>query len=420
MTKISIISDLHFGFGDGVREGDVFRAAREAFTKSKKMGSDIVILAGDIFNSRFPKPEHWSRAMELLSIFQEGGGAEIVSRKSEKKINGSAANGIPVVALHGTHERRSEEMTNPIEGLEKAGFLTHLHRDHLVLKKNGEKIAIHGMSGVPEKYSKKVLEEWNPCPQEGSYNIFMMHQNLEPYIYNPVNPPKLSLKDLPNGFDCYISGHIHWKEKTEIEGKPFLIPGSLIPTQLKKKEAEREKGFYFLDTEKESIEFIPLDQGRNFFYKKIQVEEENPEKIRERVEKTLKKIVEGMESKKPLIRIKIEGKLAKGVDSNELGLSNIVEPYRKEAIVTIRKDLKEKEVEGKIQLLRDLRREKVSIDEIGMDILRQEVKATGSNLDPDLIFSDLTKGKVDRALEKLLKESEDEAGSSTEGKWWEK
>lgn len=424
MAKISIISDLHLGFGrGGEREEDPFRVAEEAFEKAKERESDIVLLAGDIFDSRLPRPEHWSRFMNLLSVFRE-------ERKTDVELHGKdvpegSLGGTPVVAIHGTHERRGESLTNPIEGVEDAGFLVHLHCEKATFDLDGERITVHGMSGVPEKYSKEVLKKWDPEPVDGSYNIFMIHQDLEPYIYNPKNPPSLGLKDLPEGFDLYVSGHIHWREKAEVNGSPFLIPGSLIPTQLKKKEAERDKGFFLVNTESDDIEFVQLEDGRGFFYREVEVNGSSLLDIEDAVEKKLEDIFSNGFERKPIVRIKVEGELPKGVEPNDVDLSDLRKGYREDGIVSVKKDLREAGVEENIEMLREAREDELSVEEMGMKVLREQVEETGSGVKPGLVFGDLVEGNIDRAIDKLMDgvDEETERGddeNKNEDIWWRK
>ncbi|MFP4116447.1 MAG: exonuclease SbcCD subunit D [Candidatus Aenigmatarchaeota archaeon] len=436
MTKIAVISDLHLGFKKGTqREEDVFIAAERALKKAERLGADVIVLPGDIFDSRLPRPEHWSRFMEMLSSLEGEKNVDVTRLEGKEEVPERALEGIPIIAIHGTHERRGKGMKNTIKALEDSKFLVHLHCSSIELKVNGEKIGVHGMSGVPEKYSKDVLKKWNPEPFEDAYNIFMLHQDLEQYIYNPVNPPSLGLEDLPEGFDLYVSGHIHWKEETELKGKPFIIPGSLVPTQLKKKEAERSKGFYLVDTEKREVDFVEIDPPREFIYKELEFEGKGTKEIEEDVLSALEKTeIENYETN-PLVRVKIKGKLPKGVSSSDLDLSSIKEKYDDKTIISFSEDLQEKGIEEKVQTLQDLREEKLSVDEMGMKILREKVKEVEAGIEPDVVFENLVEGDLDDALEKIKdmdvehgeegakKEGDKkEEGSEDTGKgnWWEK
>lgn len=407
MAKISIISDLHIGFKRGTeREKDAFEAAKRVFKKARELDSDLVILPGDIFDSRFPRPENWSGLMGLLSTLKDGDSVKVLEVRNREDVNPEALKGVPVIAIHGTHERRGSGMTNPIEGLEEGGFLIHLHCSSVLLEVGGEKIGIHGMSGVPEKYSKEVLKKWGPKPFDGAYNIFMLHQDLDPYIYNPARPPKLGLENLPEGFDLYVSGHIHWREETEVMGKPFIIPGSLVPTQLKKKEAEIDKGFYFLDTEKEEVDFVAVEPPRKFFYREVEADDSLRD-VEKKVEKELEEIFSGEFDKRSIIRIKLKGKLPEGVDSSDLNLARVRKKYDYLGLISISESFKEKGVENKIEMLRDARSDELSVDEMGMEILRKQLEELGSKIDPDSVFEGLVEGEVEDVMQRLLNKKED-------------
>ncbi|MFB6088328.1 MAG: DNA repair exonuclease [Candidatus Aenigmatarchaeota archaeon] len=405
MATISIISDFHFGYGTNTeREEDPFIAAREAFEKAKN--SDLIILPGDIFDSKIPKPEVWAKSMKILNRGKNqrhGKNCEILKLKGKDMEDISEQNtvGIPMVAIHGTHERRGEGLINPVEGLEHAGFLIHLHCQSILLKVDGNRIGIHGMSGVPEKYAKEVLMEWNPEPFENAYNIFMLHQSIEPYIYSPNNPPSLKLEDLPDGFDLYVSGHIHWKDKTEVNGKPFIIPGSTITTQIKKLESKYSKGFWKIEDQK-NIGFVELETPRKSYNRSIELKGEGLSEIEDLIGKELKDIMKEKHEKKPLIRINIEGKMAKGLTKSDLDVKKMKKPFKDKGIITIGKKLQRSRKEKNVEELRDIRDEKISVDELGMKILRENLEGNNSNFNYDDVLQSLVDGDLETVLNTLL------------------
>jgi DNA repair exonuclease SbcCD nuclease subunit len=64
--KIAVLSDFHFGYGWNTRlEEDSFENAQEAI--SKCLDSDLILIAGDIFDSRLPRTETWAKALKVLS-----------------------------------------------------------------------------------------------------------------------------------------------------------------------------------------------------------------------------------------------------------------------------------------------------------------------------------------------------------------
>ena len=303
--KIAIMSDFHLGFSVGKLTEDSFENAKTALEMARDC--DVIIIAGDIFDSRSPKTSVWGKALKVLSIplLWEGKGVSLVSCDKElKKISRRTLSKTPVLAVHGNHERRAKGQINAVEALENAGLLIHLHCNKIVLEKDEVRVAVHGMSSVPETLAKDVLEAWNPVPEEGCFNILVLHQNIDPYVYSPIEPPSLSLSSLPKGFDVIVDGHVHSTIQEKLGETTFLIPGSTIITQLEKKEAGSQKGFYKLYVERGEmkLEFIPIP-SRRFFYEEVVVDNGM-----EKVEKKIEEILSQKFEKKPLIRIKIIGK----------------------------------------------------------------------------------------------------------------
>jgi len=402
---ISILSDFHFGYGWNTRlEDDSFQNVKEAL--SKCLDSDLILIAGDIFDSRNPRTETWADALKVLSkpLLSENKGVKLVNRinKNLPEISKRTLSAIPVLALHGTHERRTKDQVNAIEALEQTGFLIHLHCNGLVFEKNGHKVAIQGMSGVPERYAKQIMDKWDPKPVEGCYNILMLHQSIEPYVYSPLEPPTLNLTNLPKGFDLIVDGHVHTKDLTKVDDTQFLLPGSIIVTQLKKEDAEVTKGFYQIEIGKETkINFIPLENNRKFFYKELELKPDVT--IRDQIEEILKETLKEEFKKKPLVKIKIFGKET-GIIEKEL--REIEKKFSDKAIIYFQKELESEEMSKKIELLRNLRERKLSVEETGLQILKKNLDELkfASAFDYESLFRLLSDGETDKALDILTGE----------------
>lgn len=310
--KISIISDTHFGYKWNEERGkDPFENAKEAFERS--IDADLIILPGDIFDKKIPKQEVLDKASDVLETAMDG--ERTVEADKELGIHGS---GVPTVAIHGTHERRPREYTNPIELMSNTGHLHHLDNEKTVFEKDGEKVAVFGLSGVPERYAPKALEKFDPQPVEDAFNILIVHQSIEGFVYTSDDHEYLSLEDFPEGFDLIINGHIHWynlQRFKEGEDKPLILPGSTVTTQMNKIEAEKPKGFVRLDTEEEELEFRELENTRNVHYIEIEVDGEEWTDVKKRA---IEKLEEIDDEKKPLVNLKIKGETSGRVNPREL------------------------------------------------------------------------------------------------------
>jgi DNA repair exonuclease SbcCD nuclease subunit len=400
-VKIAILSDFHFGFAyNSELENDSFENAEEAVQKA--LDSDLVLLAGDIFDSRLPKTGVWASAIKVLvkPLLKENTGVKLVqSSKQLKEISKRTLNHLPVVSLHGTHERRSKGETNVVETLENAGLLIHLHCQSIVFEKDGIKVAIHGMSGVPERFAKDVLYQWGPKPIEGCFNILMLHQSIEPFIYSPLDPPTLNLSNLPKGFDLIVDGHLHLAGQEKANNTLILFPGSTITTQLEQNESEAEKGFYQIEFDKElKINFIPLKGNRKFFYDEIKIE---AGLLREQVESKINGILNQNFSKKPIIKLRISGDETEVLNQE---LRDIERKYSGQAIINFAKELDTPGITKKIEFLRNLREQNLSVEEIGTQILKKSLEELkfDSGFDFEQAFNLLSDSQTERFFNILI------------------
>lgn len=382
--KVSIISDTHFGYKWGEERGeDTFENAKEAFEKS--LDSDLIILPGDIFDKKIPKQEVLDNAAEVLSTAMKG--ERTVEADKELGIHG---NGIPVVAIHGTHERRPSDYTNPIELMARTGHLYHLHNDQVTFEKDGEKVVVHGMSGVPEKYAPRVLEKFSPEPVEDAFNILVIHQSIEGFVYTPSEEDYLTLEDFPEDFDLIVNGHIHWYNIDRFgDEKPLVLPGSTVTTQMRKIEAEKDKGFLKLDAKKEELEFAPLENPRDVHYIELEVNGEPWSQIKQEAKQKLQKVAKSGE--KPLVNLKITGETEGRVNPRELK-----QMFRDEMFLNVNSSLSKGGNTAKTDI------QDIDAVEEGKKILGDKIE-TELELNQDEFFSLLEKGNASEALELLEK-----------------
>ncbi|MEM5878876.1 MAG: DNA repair exonuclease [Candidatus Aenigmatarchaeota archaeon] len=401
--KIAILSDFHFGFAwNPELEDDSFENAEEAMEKALR--SDLILILGDIFDSRVPKTQTWAKAMKVLvkPLLEENRNVKLIySSKELKKASTRTLNHLPVIAIHGTHERRGKGELNAVEVLENAGLLIHLHCQTIILEKNGIKVAIHGMSGVPERFARDILQQWNPQPIKDSYNILLLHQSIDPYIYSPLEPPTISVSNLPKGFDLIIDGHIHQHEKYKINGTTLLFSGSTIVTQFEKVESEIEKGIYFIELDEEiKTEFVPLEKNRKFLYEEIQLNEIS---AKEEIEHKIEEILKNNFSKPPIIKLKLKGK---GIEILDQDLRSLERKYLGKAVIIFAKDFESPEIQRKTEFLRALREQKLSVEDIGMEIFRKNLDELNfsSSFDFEHIFRLLSENEVEKSFNILIGE----------------
>lgn len=427
--KIAIVSDFHLGTKAGSpRENDSFIQAKEAIERALDLGAQVILIAGDIFDSRVPQQEVWSRGMKILSIASERENQGVVLSdtigKDKNEITALPLRGTPVVAIHGNHERRGRGFVDSIEALESSGLVIKLHHSSIVFDTSEGKVAIHGMGYVPEDYALDLLNKWKPKPVEGATNIFMIHQGLGKFTFSSSGAASLRPSDFVKGFDLYVSGHVHYRVESEIHGKPLIFPGSTIRTQLLPVEAKKAKGFYLVDLEGEKIdvEFVELKSPRKFYYEEKNFEGATSGQVESWIRARLDEIIEesGQKSnKRPLVRLRLVGALAKGSSRGDIDLRRIEAEFEDKILPNIsREDLSSPGLEEKTQLLKDIREEKISMEERGMKILDSNLEELNydQRFDPRVLYGLLSENKVDEAFDKVSEKLKELIGSELEGK----
>ncbi|MBI4010102.1 MAG: DNA repair exonuclease [Candidatus Aenigmarchaeota archaeon] len=392
--KIAVLSDLHFGYAyNSELENDSFDNAEEAIDKA--LGSDLILVCGDVFDIRGPKTTTWAKALKILSkpLLKENPGTKLVSCTKElKEISRKTLSHVPVIAIHGNHERLTVGEQNTVEALENAGILIRLHLNTIIFEKDGIKVAVHGMSSVPERYAKDILYQWNPQPVKDCFNILVFHQNIEPFIYSPIEPPTISISNLPRGFDIVIDGHIHTHTMEQLGNTKFIIPGSTVITQFQRSESEVEKTITQIIVGKDAnVEFVPLETARKFFYEEMNLDGLS---LHDLVEKKVNDILFSKTFyKKPVIRIKLNGTQM----LNDRELNSIVSKYANKAVIVFVKDIETPEMVESVELLRNLKEQKLSIEEIGLSLFRKNLDKMKfeSGFDYQDIFTLLSEGETE-------------------------
>ena len=359
--RIALLSDFHLGY-DRFRE-DARRQAEEALELASQL-ADVLLIPGDIFDNRSPSPDVLA---EAINIFRELSKRQWKARVVKFDGKGETHTEIPVIAIPGTHERRAQNVEDPVDLLGLAGLLVDVSQACAVVEKDGERVAIRGIGGISEERFKEVLKAEDPRPVDGAFNVFMFHQSV--YELLPFSQDFIRADELPDGFDLYVNGHIHSRFEGRVHGKPFLISGSTVLTQLKEGEQE-QKGFFVFDTSTMSYNYNRIN-CRRFVHRKIEIEAAEPA----RVEEEIRKVIEEASAKgdRPIIRIEVDGKLKKGFKNVDLNLSGLAKDYEDKAIVEISR----KGVENAGIIAADSKRQafdNVSVKDYGLGIFLERLR----------------------------------------------
>jgi len=285
--KIAVFSDTHLGYARF--ESDSYSQAERAVDSASER-ADLILCAGDIFDTKIPKLETLKRAVEIF-------------RRAK----------VPVFAIYGNHERRPKDEVNPAQLLALSANFKLLHMECGVFEKDGEKVQVLGIGSVPEEYAeiavKRAMGKFTKL--DNAFTILMIHQSIKELT--PGGSDELTLESLEaSPFDLIVDGHIH-DTTVKLDGR-FLIPGSTVMTQLKESET-KGKGYFLYDTKTRKAEFVAIS-SRPFFYENLDFKGAGIEEVRSRVTERIKQVRNA--NPDAIIAIKIDGTLKEGLSSSDL------------------------------------------------------------------------------------------------------
>ncbi len=379
--KIAIISDTHFGFKENTElANDSYINFEQALDLAVK-DNDIILMPGDLFDLEEPSQKTYDNLFKIISKYN---GLQKIKNNTTKK----TLTHIPIVIIAGTHEYKGKGYTSPIDVIESSNYFYQLKHSNIIFEKENEKVNICGMSGVPEKYAKEVLEKINFQKIDDAINIIMTHQSYNELLaFDDEMVSNLSIDDLPLGFDLYINGHLHKKQIIK-SNKLFVIPGSTIITQIKKQEIKDPRGFMIFDTLTKEIVFKEIPLQRKYFYEEIKLENTNIEDIKKEINMKIEKIknefVEYNNLKlKPVLKIKINVKL-------NFGEKNISEKdfLQEDCILILDKQISLNELKTKIDNI-SFEKDKQTALEKSQEIFISNLNNSGfkKSFDPEELMS---------------------------------
>ena len=270
--KFAHLADCHIGSWRDPKLKDTSTLAFiKAADKCIKEKVDFVLIAGDLFNTSFPRLDN------LKSV---------VSKFKQLKDSD-----IPVYIVPGSHDYSPSGKTI-LDVLEEAGLFVNVFKGaveggKLKLKfttdaKTGAKITgMLGKRGALEKsyYEKLILDN---LENEKGYKIFIFHSGIDELkpkeMENIISQP-LSL--LPKGFDYYAGGHVHIVDEKQIEGYGRIVyPGPLFPNSFAELEKLGRGGFYIVEDGNLRFEPIQIYNVEKF---ELRCDHLSPEQIREKI-----------------------------------------------------------------------------------------------------------------------------------------
>ncbi|MBI2657902.1 exonuclease SbcCD subunit D [Candidatus Woesearchaeota archaeon] len=295
--KFAHMADCHIGSWRYPKLKDTSTYAFvKAIDKCIKEKVDFILIAGDLFNTSFPRLDN------LKSV--------VTKFKQLRDLE------IPVYIVPGSHDYSPSGKTI-LDVLEEAGLFTNVFKGFAedgklklrftIDRKTGAKITgILGKRGSLEKtyYEKLVLDN---LEKEEGYKIFMFHSGIDELkpkeMENIISQP-LSL--LPKGFDYYAGGHVHIVDDRQIEGYGRIAyPGPLFPNSFSELEKLERGGFYIF--EDGNLRWEPI-QIYNVEKLPVKCDHKNPEQVKNEILEHFRK----RELNNTIVLIRLQGILESG------------------------------------------------------------------------------------------------------------
>ncbi len=308
--KILHTADSHLGYAayrksneEGVnqREIDIYNSFKEFIDYAIEKKPDIVLHAGDLFDSVRPNNRAITFAIKQLV------------RLSKEKI--------PMVLISGNHEHPKLKETGHIfsvfDHIDNVYPVYNEKYEKIDFDIKGKKIVIHA---IPQCNSKKDFDEQlkklKP-EKKADFNIFISHGSVtgvQSYSMNEFNELIIPARILSRNFDYIALGHFH--NYTKLAENAYYS-GSI--ESLSFTEANEEKGFIKINIEKEkfSPNFIKIKTRPMVDSEPIKCSELKIDQIMKKIKEQSKKI----KPNKKTVRITLEDispEIYRNLDFNEI------------------------------------------------------------------------------------------------------
>ena len=311
--KIVHLADTHLGFSayrkitkDGLnqREVDIYDAFRKAVDKILEIKPDLIIHAGDLFDSVRPNNRAIKFALnQLLRI---------------------SKNNIPMILIAGNHETPKLSETGHIfsifEHIENVYPIYNEYR-RIYLDLKGKKVSIFC---VPQFKNKDEFNDaLNKLKMDSSkkgdedYKILTAHVGtvgLYEFRMNEFNEQLIPMGILKSDFDYIALGHFH--RFVKIFDNAFYSGST---ERFSFTEANEKKGFVevILEDEKPLVNFIPLETRDMIDFDAIDCTNKNSSEII----KSIREVVEKKDIKDKIVRVNLKNvssHIYRTLDFNEL------------------------------------------------------------------------------------------------------
>jgi exonuclease SbcD len=307
--KVLHLADTHLGFSayrkvteEGVnqREMDVYDAFSQCIDYAVKTKPDLVLHAGDLFDSVRPTNRAITVALQqILRLSKEN---------------------IPFIVISGNHEtpklRETGNIFSIFEHLENVYPIHNNRYETVSLKNKDGTVVIHAIPQCqsPKEFDlnlKKITQD-----KKADFNLLMAHgavAGIKEFKMNEFNELFIPVKNLKDDFDYIALGHYHMNTKLQ---ENAFYSGST--EHLSFTEADSQKGYLEIDLgQKLRHRFIPIKT-------RIMVDTPTLDCSTLRIEQIIQKVkdtIRSIDPKDKIIRVRLENipsHIQRGIDFHQM------------------------------------------------------------------------------------------------------
>jgi DNA repair exonuclease SbcCD nuclease subunit len=309
--RILHLADTHLGYsayrkateaGINQREIDVYNAFTQCIDYAVKIKPDLVLHAGDLFDSVRPTNRAITVAIQqILRLSKEN---------------------IPFIVISGNHETpKLRETGNIFTIFEHLDHIYPIHNNRyetISLQTKNETVKIHA---IPQCQNSKEFDmnlKKITLDKNANYNLLLAHgavAGIKEFKMNEFNELFIPVKNIQQNFDYIALGHYHMY--TKLQENAFYAGSTEC---LSFTEAGNQKGFLEIDLgQKLKHKFISLNTRIMMDVPPLDCSTLNAEQIVKKIKETILSI----EPKDKIIRIRLENipsHVQRGIDFHQLRL----------------------------------------------------------------------------------------------------
>jgi exonuclease SbcD len=226
-----------FGSKRFERRADHLRCFEEVIEYAKRDKPDLLLLAGDVFDTIRPGNFIRAKVMEDLKVLHDLG--------------------VQVMAVSGDHDtpKSVDEGSSPLAVYGNSGYAHFFQDSSRVTQKklliDGLNVAVGGLSRNPLlRAGEDPLAKFRPA-FDGDVNILLTHYPVEGFVGYARYDPIIRLSSIPENCQMVGVGHFHAYQTKEMQHTTVIYPGSTERASFQ--EENEEKGFVWLELSREGV-----------------------------------------------------------------------------------------------------------------------------------------------------------------------